>query len=146
MLAPPYPRFFSWFATFATLAAVAGCATVSDPWYEQMVEASRVEPVSEVERLALLRMDELPPDAPIAIEGKRVVAGEIYLAASGRTCRTLRIEDSNASLACREERTEEEEDAAPEWYVAPDVFGAAPVETAATARDEAPAAGLEDAP
>ncbi len=138
------PRCFFFVSTVAVsaLASGAGCATAPDPWFDRMVTTGSVEPTSEVERLALARMDELPPDAPVAIEGKRVVAGAAYVAASGRTCRTLRIEGSSASLACRAPRADEDEDERSAWFLAPDVFGPAPTETAATAEADAEARGV----
>jgi hypothetical protein len=103
-----------------------------------MVASGHVEPSSEVERLALLRLDEIPPDSAVGIDGHRVMAGSPYVAASGRTCRTLSIEGSSARLACREPAPTgedvDEEDARPlPWFIAPDVFGARPTETAMTA-------------
>lgn len=132
-------RFF--LPLFIMLASVftAGCATVRDPWFDRMVETGTVEPTSEVERQVLAQMDELPPDAPVTVAGKQVLAGLAYPAASGRTCRSLRIEGSRASLACRADGTADDE-GAPQWFLAPDVFGPAPTETAPTAAAEAEAA------
>ncbi len=126
----------------APLASIAGCATPRDSWFNRMVETGTVEPASEVERRTLAQLDELPADAPVAIEGKRVVAGETYLAASGRLCRTLQIEGSSASLACKTPSNEEDERAPSRWFLAPDVFGPVPTETAATAEADAEAEGV----
>lgn len=99
----------------------AGCASAPrDPWFDHMVQSGAVEPSSEVERDALSRMDELPPETPVTVSGVTVLAGVPYAAASARVCRTVQLEGAAPKLACREE-VAPDEDAPTAWFFAPSV-------------------------
>jgi hypothetical protein len=76
-------------------------------------------PRNDVERAVLKAVSSLPTGAPSRVAGATVVAEAAYTAASGRTCRSLSINNPPGSqsvyrLACANGGS---------WFFAPDVFG-----------------------
>ncbi len=79
----------------------------------------RATPESSTDEQVLSRVAELPADQPVAVGGKKYIAGPTYTAASGRTCRYVseagkRESPAHRQLACTE---------GGDWFFAPDVFG-----------------------
>lgn len=74
---------------------------------------------SRPEQAVLRVLSSLPAGQARSVEGATVVAESPYTAASGRTCRALRLETGERHgprLACR---------GAQGWFFVPDVFGSA---------------------
>lgn len=81
-------------------------APPAEPGYSVLVSPGTSEPRDELERSILAKLSELPADAESTIEGRTVIAGRVYAAASGRTCRSIIIHGDDKSplrnrLACR---------------------------------------------
>jgi hypothetical protein len=79
---------------------------------------------SEAERAVLLKIATLPNDTPQQVGNITVVAGPPYDAASGRTCRALRLKSAGAGgssdrLACS---------VGGAWFFVPDVFAGSAAE------------------
>lgn len=118
----------------AVLVAVLalGCThTQPPPESAGLWRPSAVEPADDAEREILRRLPELAQGQPMVVAGQSVVVDAAYPAASGRTCRSLRIgahaagtgqsngqaagESMQERLACREDG---------DWFFVPPVFQA----------------------
>jgi hypothetical protein len=75
---------------------------------------------NEAERSVLRQLSQLPAGRPSRVGDETVVADIAYVAASGRTCRALRLATSSdpktweQRLACKD---------AQHWFFVPDIFG-----------------------
>ncbi len=112
------------------IAASAGCGsappTEAELAYASSMGATVEMATSAAEEEALLRAAALPAGEPTQLDGAVVVAGPIYMAASGRHCRELII-GSSQRLACEAVQADG-------WVFVPNVFTVEPI----TAGDEAP--------
>lgn len=105
------------------VALVFACASAPPPSPRDVADANdtgrAVAAQSDVERELLRRVPQLPADVSVGVGRVNVVAEPAYAAASGRTCRALRWQESASGkasrrLACTSGR---------EWFFVPDVFG-----------------------
>jgi hypothetical protein len=90
-----------WLVTLAAIAAplALGCGGANQtepagPDHALLVNPATRKPHDEVERAVLAQLPQLAPDTEATIQGHKVVAGAPYSAASGRTCRPVRIRGS----------------------------------------------------
>lgn len=96
-----------------TVACGGNPHTPGDGAYASSVKPGTREPVGSFERSVLSQLDTMEADAPVQIDGKSVVAGASYHAASGRKCRRISIDSAQVDLACQ----------MPDgWYFVPPVF------------------------
>jgi len=123
-----------WSSTVLLLGTLAGCASAPpsevEIAYAQAMSATVELATTRTEELALERAESLPPGEPAELDGGTVVAGPMYVAASGRRCRELTI-DAQQRLACEDLDAEV-------WVFVPNVFAAGP----ATSGDEAPSTAV----
>lgn len=109
------------FAFLALVSSLAGCGGSQEPserdiWYTTSLRPGTVEPDTQGERELLARMESIPVSEPVTFAGQTFLVDAPYAAASGRSCRSVRVEggrDVELKLAC-------EEDAG--WVFVPDVF------------------------
>lgn len=117
------------FVLVAIASFVWGCGGSQEPterdiWYTQSLRPGTVEPESQAERELLARMEQVPANEPVRFAGHVFVVEPPYAAASGRLCRSIRVEGNAAvqlKLACED---------GDRWVLVPDVFaeeGDAPV-------------------
>ncbi len=102
------------------IAAACGGSASSKAPATAHEPASRSEPASDLERAILAALPGLPAaDAEVEVEGRAVLAGAPYDAASGRTCRSVRVLEAEpgveaAQLACHEQEGP--------WFFVPGVY------------------------
>ncbi len=84
-----------------------GCGAGAAPTESEIWHAATLRPSVELastrgEELLLARLGSLPADEPVRLEGEVFTASAAYVAASGRTCRHVRIdaEAPRQRLAC----------------------------------------------
>ena len=79
---------------------VGGCAGAPPvAAFSPELAPSTLAPSSAAEREVLRQVPDLPVGQPVTVSGLQVVAFAPYSAASGRTCRELRL-DEQSRLAC----------------------------------------------
>ena len=111
-------------ASVALVTALGACGgsqapTEQEIWYTTSLRPGTVEPETQGERELLARMDEVPSNEPVRFAGQVFVVEPAYTAASGRSCRSVRV-DADAvelKLACEQGAG---------WVFVPDVFAAEP--------------------
>lgn len=101
------------------LPLLTGCGHTqsADPFYGRLLTPTRVEPTTDEERSLLARAHELPTGEWVSIDGLDVEADRPYYAASGRSCRHLRVRQSGREatrLACADGES---------WVFVPDSLG-----------------------
>lgn len=108
-------------ACLAVLASLAGCGGSQEPserdiWYTTSLRPGTVDPETQGERELLARMERVPVSQPVTFAGQTFVVDAPYAAASGRLCRSVRVEGGREvalKLACEEGSG---------WVFVPDVF------------------------
>lgn len=84
-----------------TVACGGNPHTPGDGAYASSVKPGTRTAVGSFERSVLSQLDTMAPDAPMQIEGKRVIAAASYHAASGRKCRRISVDNAPVDLACQ---------------------------------------------
>ena len=116
----------------ALLWSLFGCGGSQQPseqeiWYTTSLRPGAVEPETQGERELLARMESVPVSRPVSFAGQTFIVDAPYAAASGRPCRSVRVEggrDVQLKLACEEDTG---------WVFVPDVFAGEEAEAARTA-------------
>lgn len=119
-------------AFLALVPSLAGCGGSQEPserdiWYTTSLRPGTVDPETQGERELLARMGRVPVSQPVTFAGQTFVVDAPYAAASGRLCRSVRVEggrDVALKLACEEDSG---------WVFVPDVYAGAGAEVAHTA-------------
>ncbi len=93
------------------ITGFAACGTTSkpvkpDPSYKLLTQPGTRAPADDLEKAILAQLKQLAPDKEANINGRVVVAGAPYAAASGRTCRAVSVRANGPAaardhLACR---------------------------------------------
>ena len=127
---PGGARWGTYVAAMVTLLGIGACGG-SAPSEHEIAYAQTMRPGVELaanatEEQALQQAPALPTGEPTRLAGGVVVAGPIYMAASGRRCREMTV-GPRQRLACEDRQAEV-------WVFVPDVFSI-----------PAPSAGSEDA-
>lgn len=105
-----------------SLLLVAACSSQPTASASDIASANdtgrTVSASNDVERAVLAEVSKLPSDAPTRVRGVGVEARKPYSAASGRTCRQLRV--TPAGVPSRERLVCTDGGA---WFFVPEVFG-----------------------